>query len=67
MYISRDKFNAYTEVQMSGLTNMFDLDEVIRLNRKMSEVELSKKELHYIMKNYNRLSKRFGYVKVQSV
>jgi len=67
MFISRDKFNAYTEVQMSGLTNMFDLDEVLRLNKKMSEIELSKKELHYIMRNYSRLSKRFGYVKVQSI
>lgn len=67
MYISKDKFNAYTEVQMSGKTNMFDLDEVLRLNKKMSEIELTKKELHYVMKNYKALCKRFGYVKVQSI
>jgi len=67
MYISKDKFNAYEEIRVSGLTNMFDLDEVLRLNKKMSEIELSKKELHYIMKNYARLCRRFGYVKVQSV
>ncbi|MBA7522136.1 hypothetical protein ES705_14253 [subsurface metagenome] len=67
MYISRDKWDAYTEVQQSGLTNMFDLDEVLRLNKEMSEIELSKKELHYIMKNYNKLCTRFGYVRVQSL
>ena len=60
MYISRAKFNAYIEVQMSGLTNMFDLDEVLRLNRKMSEIELSKKELHYIMRSYKKLKEKFG-------
>jgi hypothetical protein len=67
MFISRDKFNAYQEVRTSGETNMFDLDEVLRLNEAMSEVELSKKELHYIMKNYSKLCKRFGYVNVQSI
>lgn len=67
MYISRDKWDAYQEVRASGETNMFDLDEVIRLNRKMSEVELSKKDCHYIMKNYSKLCQRFGFVKVQSI
>jgi len=67
MYISRDKWNAYEEVRCSGLTNMFDLDEVLRLNKVMSEIELSKKELHYIMKNYAKLCQRFGYCKVQSI
>ncbi|MBA7501032.1 hypothetical protein ES704_03794 [subsurface metagenome] len=67
MYISRKKWDAYHEVKDSGKTNMFDLNEVIRLNRQMSEVELSKKELHYIMRNYSKLSKRFGFVKVQSI
>ncbi|MBA7589419.1 hypothetical protein ES708_31504 [subsurface metagenome] len=67
MYISKDKFNAYEEVRYSGGTNMYDLDEVLRLNKVMSEIELSKKELHYIMRNYSKLSKRFGYVRVQSI
>jgi len=60
MYISRDKWNAYIEVQASGKTNMFDLDEVLRLNKKMSEIELSKKEIHYIMKHYKKLREKFG-------
>lgn len=67
MYISRDKFNAYIEVQQSGKTDMFDLDKVLQLNKKMSEIELTKEELHYIMKNYPRLCRRFGYIKVQSI
>ena len=67
MYISKDKFNAYEEVRYSGGTNMFDLDEVLKINKVISEIELTKKELHYIMKNYSKLCKRFGYVKVQSI
>ncbi len=67
MYISRAKFNAYEEVRVSGGTNMYDLDEVLRLNKVMSEIELTKKELHYIMRNYEKLCTRFGYVRVQSI
>lgn len=67
MYISRAKFTAYEEIRSSGLTNMFDLDEVISVNMMMSDTMLTKKELHYIMKNYGRLCKRFGYVRVQSI
>jgi len=58
--ISISKWNAYCEIQFSGKTNMFDLDEVIRLNRKISEVELTKKDCHYIMRNYRKLRERFG-------
>lgn len=58
--INQNKWLAYIEIQHSGLTNMFDLDEVIRLNRKMSEIELTKKDLHYIMKNYGKLKERYG-------
>lgn len=67
MYISNAKWNAYQEVRASGGTNMYDLNEVIRLNKKMSEIVLTKKELHYIMRNYEKLCRRFGYVKVQSI
>ena len=69
--VSETKFLAYCEVQYSGKANMFDLDEVIRLNRKMSEVELSKKELHYIMKNYSKLREKYGVgrvnIRIQSI
>lgn len=67
MYISRAKWNAYEEVRYSGGTNMFDLDKVLELNKVMSEIELTKKELHYIMKNYSKLCQKFGFVRVQSV
>jgi len=58
--INKDKWNAYIEVQHSGKTNMFDLDEVIRLNKKMSEIELTRKDCHYIMRNYGKLKEKFG-------
>ena len=58
--VSADKFLAYCEVQYSGLTNMFDVDEVLKLNKKMSEVELTRKDVFYIMKNYSKLREKFG-------
>lgn len=58
--ISKDKFNAYTEIQYSGATNMFDLDKVLRVNKLMSEIELTKKDCFYIMENYGKLKKRYG-------
>lgn len=68
MYVSRAKWNAYEEVRCSGETNMKKfLDEVIRLNKKMSEIELTKKELHYIIKNYGKLCQKFGFGRVQSI
>lgn len=69
--ISQDKFNAYIEVQYSGATNMFDLDEVLRINKLMSEIELTKRELHYIMRNYKKLKERYGIggvnINIQSI
>ncbi|MBA7603825.1 hypothetical protein ES703_10943 [subsurface metagenome] len=59
MRISQKKWDAYIEVQASG-ANMYDLDGVVMLNRKMSEIELTKKDCHYIMKNYGKLKEKFG-------
>ena len=58
--VSSDKFLAYCEVQYSGLTNMFDVNKVMELNKKMSEIELTRKDVLYIMNNYSKLREKFG-------
>jgi len=69
--VSSEKFLAYCEVQYSGLTNMFDVGEVLKLNKKMSEVELTKKDVFYIMNNYSKLRSRYGVggvnISIQSI
>jgi len=39
---------------------MWDVDKVLKLNKKMSEIELTKKDCFYIMKNYGKLKEKFG-------
>jgi len=58
--ISANKWNAYIEIQASGLTNMHDLDEVLNVNVMMSDIMLTKKDCHFIMKNYGKLKERYG-------
>ena len=54
--MTKEKFNAYVRVQKSGLTNMFDVRNVINL----AEVELTKEDCLDIMKNYEKYEKEFS-------
>jgi len=51
--ISERKFMAYYRCQMSGVTNMFDV------NRVMSITRLTRDEIVDIMKNYECYKQRF--------
>lgn len=54
----REKFEAYVEVQQSGLTNMWAVDYVIELAEKMAGVELTEADCFYIMKHYSELKEK---------
>ena len=54
--MTKEKFNAYVRVQKSGLTNMFDVRNVINL----AEVELTREDCLAIMKNYEKYEKEFS-------
>jgi len=56
--ITKKQFEAYVEVQRSGVTNMWDVDMVSSLSG------LDKETLLDIMKNYGTYSKEFGTKKV---
>ena len=51
--ISKNEFKAYTNVQMSGVTNMFDVRTVESISG------LSKATIMDIMKNYSEYYKTF--------
>ncbi|GAH63619.1 unnamed protein product [marine sediment metagenome] len=53
--VSKEKFEAYVKVQKSGITNMFNITNVIEAADKIFEVELTKEDCIYIMENYKKL------------
>jgi len=48
---TKEQFELYVEIQMSGITNMLDIDAVIYLSGN----NLTKENLFYIYKNYSDL------------
>ena len=51
--ISREQFEAYVDVQESGVTNMFDVRTVSQLSG------LEKEEIMTIMKSYGELKEKY--------
>ncbi len=51
--ISREQFEAYVDVQESGVTNMFDVKTVGELSG------LEKEEIMTIMKSYGELKEKY--------
>ena len=52
--ITKEQFEAYVSVQMSGVTNMFDVQMVSGLSG------LNKEEIMKIMKNYGTLKDKYN-------
>ena len=57
--VSKEKFEAYVKVQKSGITNMFNIANVIEAADKIFEVELTREDCIYIMENYKELEEAF--------
>ena len=55
MTITKEKFISYLEVQKSGVTNMWAVSVVVKVSKMFYEVELTKEDCLYIMKNYGAL------------
>ena len=54
--ITQDQFEAYVDVQMSGLTNMMDVRTVSELSG------LERQEIITIMRNYTELKNKYGTI-----
>ena len=55
MTITQEQFDAYVEVQESGVTNMFNVQVVSDYSG------LSRDKIMTIMKNYSDLNDRYGH------
>ena len=55
MTITQEQFDAYVEVQESGITNMFNVQVVSDYSG------LSRDKIMTIMKNYSDLNDRYGH------
>jgi len=53
MKVTKEDFEAYKEVQESGMTNMFDIKNVAGLSG------LEREQIFYIMDNYGELQAEF--------
>jgi len=53
MKVTKEDFEAYKEVQESGMTNMFDIKNVAGLSG------LEREQISYIMDNYEELQAEF--------
>jgi len=51
--ITKEQFEAYVDVQMSGVTNMFDVKTVSELSG------LEKEEIMAIMESYSELKEKY--------
>lgn len=56
MNITKEQFEAYVDVQMSGVTNMWAVDYVCDLAGQVFTAE----ECLYIMKHYSELKEKYG-------
>jgi len=57
--VSKEKFGAYVKVQKSGITNMFNIANVIEAADKIFDVRLARGDCIYIMENYKKLMEVF--------
>ena len=62
MTITKEKFEAFVEVQRSGMTNMFDVKAVSDLCRIRSDEVISTDEVKEIMKQYDSLMEQYPEV-----
>ena len=57
--ISKGKFKAYQNVREAGITNMFNLTNVITAAEAFNDIELTKKDCIEIMGSYGKLKKKY--------
>lgn len=57
MEVTKEQFDAYEDVRLSGETNMFDIRKVIELSGDILTREICLE----VMKQYSELRSKFGY------
>ena len=54
--MTKEKFNTYVRIQMSGITNMFDVTTVVRLSKGI----LTEEDCFDIMEHYSKYKNEFS-------
>lgn len=57
--MTKAKFIAFEKVRRSGLTNMYDINEVMLIAIKYGQI-LTKEECFDIMVNYDKYKQKYG-------
>ena len=57
--VNKEKFQAYVTVQKSGLTNMLHIENVAFAAEQICNIELTKEDCLYIIKNYGKLKEMY--------
>jgi hypothetical protein len=57
--MTKAKFLAFEKVRRSGLTNMYDVNEVIFISLAKFKQELTKKDCFDIMLNYDKYRRKY--------
>ena len=63
MEITKEDFVVYEKVRSTGLTNMFNRDNVIMIAEEMFEHVFTKEYVTEIMKEYSNLMKKYPDVR----
>ncbi|MBA7538312.1 hypothetical protein ES705_30587 [subsurface metagenome] len=58
--ITKEKMQAFEIVRRSGVTNMMDVENVIRYADKFCDTLLTRDDYFYIIKNYPDLMEKFN-------
>lgn len=58
--MNKKKFLAFEKVRKSGLTNMYDINEVMFIALAKFKQELTKKDCFDIMLNYDKYKIKYG-------
>lgn len=54
------KFKAFCKVRESGITNMYDTQNVIKVAWGMYNTSLSHEDCKYIMQNFTKLNEKYN-------
>lgn len=60
MKATKEQFNAYREVQNSGMTNMMDVATVVELCKSMHNTKISREQVLDIIYNYDDYQKAYA-------
>ena len=64
--MNKEKFNTFVKIQKTGITNMRDIDFIVKLSKKHAiYTELEEKDCFDIIKNYKKFTEKYNINKTK--